>query len=76
MSEPTYDPETCVKAGELRAAGIPVSDDIPDCGWIPRASIRQEVVGVTGVDRQLTVHLTVTFEEPFRSIHIEGTVNI
>jgi hypothetical protein len=35
-----YDPETCITAKELRDAGIPIPDAIPDEGWIPSGTMR------------------------------------
>ena len=35
-----YDPKTCVQVGTLRDMGIAVPDDIPDCAWTPRDSMR------------------------------------
>lgn len=35
-----YDESACITAGELRAAGIAVPENIPDVGWVPRAALR------------------------------------
>lgn len=36
-----YDAETCITAGEMRAAGVNgIPAEIPDCAWVPRASLR------------------------------------
>jgi len=34
-----YDPKTCVTAEELRAMGVVFDADVPDCAWVPRASL-------------------------------------
>ena len=71
-----YDEKTCVTAGELRASSVPVPADIPDCGWIPRGSIRfgslktcmEAPDYVHGIVRMT---LPVVFTVPFRWIKID-----
>jgi len=40
MDGRTYDPGSCVTAGELRAAGVPVPAEMPDAAWAPRDAFR------------------------------------
>ena len=35
-----YDPETCTTAGELRRAGMPIDERIPNCAWAPLSELR------------------------------------
>lgn len=35
-----YDPGTCVTAEELRAMGLDLPETVPDCAWLPRASVK------------------------------------
>lgn len=71
-----YDPETCATAGELRDMGFPIPDSIPDCGWVPRASVRVNPASATDVDPNdpTVVRFTtdVDFLEPFRWMHFQG----
>lgn len=72
MSEPEYDPETCATAGELRAAGYPIPENVPDCGWIRRSAIRLGPnSGVSVKGSRINVSLPVTFTEPFRWVAVE-----
>ncbi len=83
-SEPQFDPLTCVHAGDLREQGYEIPGDIPDCAWVHRASIRYEA---EMPDRQMTdtekrnrifppVTIKMIFDEPFRWININGTVEV
>jgi len=67
-----YDPETCITAGELRAMGVPVEQETPDCAWVPRSAVRfgrSTVVAVDG-DR-FDVESSVEFDRPFKWINVE-----
>lgn len=64
-----YDAKTCVTAGELRAAGFTIPDDIPNVGWVPRRSITWDGdVSVEEIDHKLRASVTLRFTEPFRWI--------
>lgn len=67
-----YDPETCATAGELRAAGYPIPESVPDCGWIPRHAIRVEAAGGGSIapDGRMTISLRATFTMPFQWIAV------
>jgi len=73
-----YDPELCVTAGELRAAGATgIPDEVPDCAWVPRLSLlfvdveidRSHDVAATGT---LKASSTIRVLSPWR--WIEATV--
>lgn len=68
-----YDPRTCITAGQLRAAGAPVDDDLPDCAWVPWASVDYEVGKATGGPDlgSITCPITMTFSEPFRWVSLK-----
>lgn len=79
--EPEFDEATCITAGELRASGITVPADIPDCGWIRRASIRLSCPGIappTELERRERrlpeVKIDVTFTEPFQWVNFAGGI--
>ena len=65
-----YDEITCVSAGELRAQGYPIPEDIPDCGWIPRGSMKMEKIEAKMVEGVVKVNAILTFTEPFRWVQI------
>ena len=73
MTEPEYDEATCVTARELRAAGYPVPDSVPDPGWIRRSSIRLTGAGPATFDpetQRISCPMGVAFDEPFRWIAV------
>jgi hypothetical protein len=46
-----YDSLTCITAEEIRALGASLPESIPNCAWIPRASVELvvgEVEAATG----------------------------
>jgi hypothetical protein len=43
MTEPTYDPETCVTAGQLRRIGFGIPDLVPEMAWVSKSDISKEV---------------------------------
>lgn len=72
-----YDEASCVSAGELRAAGYSVPENIPDCAWVPRSSVRvnnDEVSAHTDPGDPSIVHVSVSveFTEPFK--WVEATI--
>lgn len=72
MSEPEYDEATCITAGELRALGVAVPDDVPDCGWVRRSAMRFHV-GEASMDRdagRFSIGVVVELIEPFRWVSI------
>lgn len=75
MKAPEYDEETCVTAGELRAAGIPVPESVPDCGWIPRGSMvpgpEAPTVSHDPATGVFSVQIPFGFSQPFRWIEVD-----
>jgi hypothetical protein len=66
-----YDEATCQTAGELRAAGIEVPANVPDCGWIPRGSMTiggKPVVAYDAKAKRIKVAFRAVFTVPFRWI--------
>jgi hypothetical protein len=74
----TYDPDLHVTAGELRGMGVPIPEDIPDCGWVPKESFR---VGLGDPKQRkdgewpLDITVTYIFTEPFRWVAGTFTIN-
>lgn len=77
-SEPTYDPETCITAAELRASGINVPEKIPDVAWVPKWSIKFGVPAANEVlypeKDTIAVDVQVEFSEPFRWVYAEISI--
>lgn len=69
-----YDPAVHVTAGELRANGIKIPEDIPDVGFVRRDSIKHEVdVGATEKQiaaGEMRATLRFDFTEPFEWVEI------
>jgi hypothetical protein len=63
-----------ITAGELRAMGYAIPDNIPDCGNIPRHSMQMRATGGDVSGDTLTMNLEVTFTEPFT--WFEATVTV
>ncbi|MDR9052084.1 hypothetical protein [Burkholderia multivorans] len=71
-----YDPLTCITAYELREAGIPIDEKIPDCAWVPRASVDWKVGEITvSADGSASYEFRISFGEPFRWISMNVTVS-
>lgn len=80
VTEPTYDAATCITAGELRSCGVPVPENIPDCGWLPRAAMRVRNVASESTAEdiaagRLCVGMDVEFMQPFRWLQVTLTVD-
>lgn len=74
-----YDPATCITAGELRAMGMPIPGHIPDCGWIPRWSMRITATTPEHSPKDiaaniLRVDLGTSFLVPFRWVELSAIV--
>jgi hypothetical protein len=52
-----------IYAGDLRAAGMEISDSIPDCAHVPRGSIRIGEPQIE-IDEEDTAHKTVRMQLP------------
>jgi hypothetical protein len=63
-----YNPLMCIEAGELRAMGIQIPDNIPDCAWTERWSIQWNSAEVK--EKEGIVSCGITFTRPFRWISI------
>lgn len=64
-----------ITAGELRAMGLPVPDDIPDCGNVARASLRVTLGPDKIEDGVLITNFAVTFTEPFTWVAVKITID-
>lgn len=74
-----YDPQICVTAGELRAMGYPIPDDVPDCGWVPRHSMRTKAATPEHSQEDieagiLRMDVVTQFLVPFRWIQLDTTI--
>ena len=72
----TYDFELHVTAGELRALGADVSAEVPDCAYVPRASIRVGEATEEPSDdpNVLALSLPIDLDEPFRWVEVKLTL--
>lgn len=77
MDDLQYNEKICITAGELRDRGISVPESVPDCGWIPRWSMRLSMPENSVTDEgqgAMSIKLAVEFQEPFR--WLEGSYTI
>jgi hypothetical protein len=74
--EEEYNERTCITAGELRAAGVAVPRSIPDCGWVPKhtmkfgeptCAVEPDNTGAPAVACSIPIILTV----PFRWVSVD-----
>lgn len=63
-----------ITAFELRAMGYAIPADIPDCGNIPRNSMKMRAIDGSWTGDVLNLAVEVTFTEPFT--WVEGTATI
>jgi len=75
-----YDPLLHLTAAELRAVGVPIPEQIPDCAWLPRRALtvvphsaKAESFGDPD-HREFRVTWTMQSSEPFRWLEIKGTL--
>jgi hypothetical protein len=68
--------KTNITAGELRALGLTVQADVPNCAVIPRWAIRikSDSIKVVETEKGLEAVFSVETTEPFR--WCEVTINI
>jgi hypothetical protein len=72
LPEPEYNEHDCITAQELREAGVPVPDNIPDCGWIPREAWKWRVEDIVEISEgRGRATIVVKFTEPFRWAEVE-----
>ncbi len=78
MPDFTVDENARVSAGELREMGVAVPEDVPDCGWVPRASLRiGDVTSASlGENGLPNLHISIEFTEPFRWVEVSGRVKL
>lgn len=74
-NETEYDERTCITAGEMRAAGYPVPERIPDCAWVPRASIVPSVGGIRLDGDVLRGTITLRFTVPWSWLECEVAID-
>ena len=73
-----YNERTCITAGKLRASGIAVPNDIPDCAWVPKHTMRfgEPDVAMDAEDpTKVRVNVPVTFAVPFRWVRVNVTLD-
>lgn len=65
-----FNPLLHITAGQLRACGVVIRDEVPDCGWVPRDKVDIRVDGVNrGADEDpdvLIVEMSVRFDAEFQ----------
>ena len=73
-----YDAETCITARELRAMGCDISEEVPDCAWVPRSSIAISLGGVEPHPSDAdcaVVTVNLRCAEPFRWVSMTVDVD-
>lgn len=63
-----------VSAGELRAKGIPIPEDIPNCATVPRDACRWKIENAAGDGALLSMDLVLHIDAPFE--WVTGTFTI
>lgn len=81
MTEPKYNEETCIHAGELRAMGFEIEERIPDCAWVHRSALSNfEVSGdvIENADSKRLPSMSISLEitEPFHWVEVKGTFEV
>jgi len=67
--------EDRISAGELRASGTRIPDDVPDCATVPRHAIKIDVLSTSFTsDHRMIVDANVTITEPFEWIDLSVTI--
>ena len=78
MKDPEYDEATCVTAGDLRAMGIQLPENIPDCGWVHRDALEISSTSVgpplPSPDGKITIDVVMKLTKPFRWIELDLVV--
>lgn len=69
-----YNSKTCITAGELRAIGVAIPAEVPDCGWVPRYSMTYGGPQVTIDNRRIHCTAAIRFSVPFQWIEVTGRV--
>lgn len=65
-----------ITAGEIRALGIPVPLEIPDCGHISRVGFAAAMAAsarganISSVDNTLSINMSLQIDEPFQWIEL------
>ena len=69
-----YNSETCITAGELRAIGVAIPAEVPDCGWVPRSAVTYSGPQVTVDGNRIDCTAAIQFSVPFQWISVTGHV--
>lgn len=72
-----YDPATCITAGEFRAMGVTIDARVPDCAWVPKASISWAAgEAKLSENGRLSMSVHGGLSQPFRWIvvHVAATI--
>lgn len=71
-----YDPKLHITAGTLRAMGLEVPQNIPDCAWTPRYSMQLMMWDLIQSEKDgvLDVQFKCVFTEPFQWFRAEVTL--
>ena len=84
MAEKEYDPKTCITAGELRAASIPIPPHIPDVAWVRKNSVfvdHTKCMLSLGdgfkprLEGSFVLDFSIDFTEPFYWVKIDITID-
>lgn len=72
-----YNEHTCITAGELRDFGVKITENIPDCAWIPKYAFLLTGcdVDVDEVNGVMRGHVEFMVSEPFRWVEANVVVD-
>lgn len=62
--------EDTISAGDLRAAGISIPAEIPDCAWVPRSSMQYRLEPLQADGDVLRMNAYVTFTQAFSWVEV------
>jgi len=67
-----YHPALDVTAGELRALGMKVEAEVPDCAWVPRSAFRVLSSRLTSLEGETgTISVSMTIGAPWRWVECD-----
>ena len=76
---PEYDPAIRITAGELRALGLDLPENIPDCGHVSRTAIRHVALTENPIklmaDGAVQFGIDVFIDEPFYWITLDAVIS-
>lgn len=73
----SYDPETCITAGEMRCLGFEVPENIPDAAWCRRSSLHMVLDNVAqGENNTVVMNFMIHLSEPLQWVELDFVVSL